>query len=217
MRVEFDDLVVDYMVQYGKGKKIVLSMDSNGFVSVKAPNNASEITIVEAIKKHAKAIKQRHDNISKVKDRFREKSYDDESKFLHLGKEFFLHELIDTSDLTKEELKTNLKKFYISSCKKIVNQRLKVYQEQLRVKPKIIEVDDSKSKWGSCTSSKKITFNYRLAMAPVECIDYVVVHELCHLLHMNHDRSFWRKIGSILPDYKKSEEHLQRYGPFMTY
>jgi predicted metal-dependent hydrolase len=53
-------------------------------------------------------------------------------------------------------------------------------------------------------------------MAPLEAIDYVVVHELCHLQHMNHDRSFWRLVGSILPDYKKREEYLSKYGQFLT-
>lgn len=108
-----------------------------------------------------------------------------------------------------------VKKFYIKTCKEIVNQRVKLYQEQLKVKPKVIGVDESTRKWGSCTSSKKIAFNYRLAMAPMEIIDYVVVHELCHLLHMNHDRSFWRKIGSLLPDYKKRQEYLEKYGSLM--
>lgn len=143
------------------------------------------------------------------------KLYNGEGKFLYLGKAFFLNELIDTEDLTEEELIINLKKFYISSCKKIVNQRVKLYQKQLRVKPKNIKVDESSTKWGACTSSKKISFNYRLVMAPMESIDYVVVHELCHLLHMNHDRSFWRKIGSVLPDYKKRQEHLEKYGSLM--
>jgi hypothetical protein len=53
-------------------------------------------------------------------------------------------------------------------------------------------------------------------MAPVEVIDYVIIHELCHLLHMNHDRSFWRKVGSLMPDYKEKEEYLARYGRAMT-
>lgn len=217
MRVEFDDFIVEYDVQYGKGKKLLISMDSIGFVTVKAPNNTSEEIIVDAIKQHAKVIKDKLNQISKTKDRFREKSYDGEGKFLHLGKEFLLDELIETKNLSEEELKINLKKFYISSCKKIVNERVKVYENQLGVRPKIIEVDESKTKWGACTSSKKITFNYRLAMAPIEAIDYVVVHELCHLLHMNHDRSFWRKVGSILPDYKKRQEYFERYGMLMTF
>jgi predicted metal-dependent hydrolase len=150
-----------------------------------------------------------------VVDKFRKKSYGGKGQFLYLGKLFFIDELIDMDDLTEEELKINLKKFYIKSCKIIVNQRVKLYQDQLRVKPKSIKVDESNSKWGACTSSKKISFNYRLVMGPMESIDYVVVHELCHLLHMNHDRSFWRKIGSVLPDYKERKEYLDRYGSFM--
>ena len=128
---------------------------------------------------------------------------------------YFLNELIETQGLSEEELKIKLKKFYIKSFKKIVNKRVKLYQEELRVKAKSIEVNESISKWGACTSTKKITFNYRLVMAPMESIDYVVVHELCHILHMNHDRSFWRKIGSVLPDYKKRQAYLENYGSLM--
>ncbi len=137
-------------------------------------------------------------------------------KVLYLGKFHNIHDLIETRELNEEELKRNLKKFYISSCKKIVGERIKKYQMQLRVKPKTVEVVESIAKWGSCSSSKNLTFNYRLAMAPIEVIDYVIIHELCHLIHMNHDRSFWRRVGSIMPDYKEKEEFLARYGHLMT-
>jgi predicted metal-dependent hydrolase len=53
-------------------------------------------------------------------------------------------------------------------------------------------------------------------MAPIEIIDYVVVHELCHLIHMNHDRSFWRLVGSVLPDYKKRQGILAEMGQSIT-
>ena len=133
-----------------------------------------------------------------------------------MGKEYTIEELIKASDLGDEESEKRLKKFYITSCKKIVAERIKNYQQQLRVKPKIIEVVESNKQWGSCNTKKELTFNYRLVMAPIEIIDYVVVHELCHLLHMNHDRSFWRLVGSILPDYKKRQEFLNLYGCALT-
>lgn len=53
-------------------------------------------------------------------------------------------------------------------------------------------------------------------MAPTELIDYIIILELCHLTHMNHDRSFWRRVGSIMTDYKEKEEFLARYGQAMT-
>ena len=137
-------------------------------------------------------------------------------KLLYMGKEYLIEELIMAKDLEEEEAEKRLKKFYITSCKKIVAERIKIYQQQLRVKPKIIEVVESKKQWGSCNTKRELTFNYRLVMAPIEIIDYVVVHELCHLLHMNHDRSFWRLVGSILPDYKKRQEFLNLYGCALT-
>lgn len=216
MQIEIDDIIIEYDVQYGKGKKLLINIDETGFITIKAPNNTSKEEIINAIKQHGKLIKEKLNEISRIKERPRIRSYDEQGRFLHLGKEYFLHELIDIDGLSEEELKIKLKKFYISSCKKIVAERIKIYQGQLGVKPKTIEIDESKTKWGSCNSDKKITFNYKLAMAPIEAIDYVIVHELCHLLHMNHDRSFWRRVGSILPDYKKRQELLAIFGNYTT-
>lgn len=216
MQIEIDDIIIEYDVQYGKGKKLLINIDETGFITIKAPNNTSKEEIINAIKQHGKLIKEKLNEISRIKERPRIRSYDEQGRFLHLGKEYFLHELIDIDGLGEEELKIKLKKFYISSCKKIIVERIKIYQGQLGVKPKTIEIDESKTKWGSCNSDKKITFNYKLAMAPIEAIDYVIVHELCHLLHMNHDRSFWRRVGSILPDYKKRQELLAIFGNYTT-
>lgn len=216
MEIEIDDIKIECNVQYGKGKKLLINIDETGFITIKAPNNTSKEEIINAIKQHGKLIKEKLNEISRIKERPRIRSYDEQGRFLHLGKEYFLHELIDLDGLGEEELKIKLKKFYISSCKKIIAERIKIYQGQLGVKPKIIEIDESKTKWGSCNSDKKITFNYKLAMAPIEAIDYVIVHELCHLFHMNHDRSFWRRVGSILPDYKKRQELLAIFGNYTT-
>src|SRR6185312_12477776 len=108
-----------------------------------------------------------------------------------------------------------LKKFYINSCKTIVAERVKIYQKQLKVNTKMMEIVESKAKWGRYSSDRNLAFNYRLAMAPIDVIDYVVIHELCHIHHMNHDRSFWRRVGSIMPDYKEKEAFLARHGHSM--
>jgi len=79
-------------------------------------------------------------------------------------------------------------------------------------KPKSIEIVKIGGRWGSCSSERKITYHYLISTLPLELIDYIVVHELCHLFHMNHDRSFWRKVGSIMPDYKKRQEALHKIG-----
>lgn len=79
-----------------------------------------------------------------------------------------------------------------------------------------ITIRDQKSRWGSCSSRGTLSFNYRLMMAPPKVLDYVVVHELCHLTHMNHSPAFWEMVGDILPDYKESQKWLKEHGAELT-
>jgi predicted metal-dependent hydrolase len=216
MEVKLEDNTIEVNVEYGKREKVSIHINSIGFVTVKAPKNTADELIIKAIEQQGKWILEHLNKIKVAKKISKTKEYQAQGKFLYLGKEYLLSELIHTDGLEEEELKMNLKKFYTTSCKKVVAQRINIYQQQLRVKPKSFEIVESSTKWGSCNSDKKITFNYRLAMAPVEVIDYVIVHELCHLIHMNHDRSFWRLVGSVQNDYKNKEAYLARYGQFMT-
>ncbi|MGG1517580.1 SprT family zinc-dependent metalloprotease [Paenibacillus oryzisoli] len=216
MNIEFENQEITFHVSYGNSAKLSIHMDGTGFITVKAPKGTSEAAVKEAVRQHGRVILQRLQRLGALREAFQPKAYDEEGKFLHLGKSYLLHELIDTEGLDEEALKLRLKKFYFASCKKVIAERLPIYQDQLKVRPKSFEIEESATKWGTCSSDKKLTFNYRLAMAPIEVIDYVVVHELCHLLHMNHDRSFWRRVGGIMPDYKEKEAYLARYGGAMT-
>lgn len=79
-----------------------------------------------------------------------------------------------------------------------------------------VTIRDQKTRWGSCSSLGTLSFNYRLIFAPPEILDYVVVHELCHLTHMNHSKDFWNMVGSILPDYKARRQWLREHGQELT-
>lgn len=216
MKIEIKNNIIEINVQYGNSEKLSIHIDSLGLITVKVPQDTSKRTIISAMEHQGKWILEQTHKIAKARESLKTREYHEKGKFFYLGKECYLHELIEISELEEEELKRNLKKFYFTNCKKIVEERIKIYQKQLGVKPKTIEIVESRTKWGSCSSDKKITFNYRLAMAPFEVIDYVIIHELCHLIHMNHDRSFWRRVGSIMPDYKEKQEFLARQGHSMT-
>lgn len=216
MKIEIENEIIKCNVQYGKRKKLSIQIDPFGYITVKVPKDTSKEIIITAIQSKGKWILEKIREIEVAREIPKVKEYHPREKFLHLGKEHFLHELIETNALDEETLKRNLKRFYINSCKDVVGERIKIYQKQLKVKSKSIEIVESRVKWGSCGSDRRLTFNYRLAMAPIEVIDYVVIHELCHLLHMNHDRSFWRRVGSIMPDYKEKEAYLARYGHLLS-
>lgn len=216
MKIEIEQYTIEVHVEYGPRKKLSIHIDPTGLITVKAPNGTSDDVVMSAVKQQGSTILKKLHAIEKAREAPRTREYQDEGKFLHLGRYYFLQELIETQGLTEEELRRDLKKFYFASCKKVIGERIKIYQKQLKVTPKSITIVESRTKWGSCSSDKHLTFNYRLAMAPLDVIDYVIIHELCHLTHMNHDRSFWRRVGSVMPDYKEKEAFLMRYGQAMT-
>ena len=100
------------------------------------------------------------------------------------------------------DIAKTLQDFYKKASRKLIEERLKLYQTQIKVKYKSFSIENHPNKWGSCSSKRHLTFHWKLIMFPLSAIDYVVVHELCHLMHMNHDRSFWRLVGKICPEYK---------------
>lgn len=106
-------------------------------------------------------------------------------------------------DLHKVDANKALKTFYKRQAKKIIDKRLKVYQGQIKKSYKSFSIESHPGRWGSCSSERVLTFNWMLMLFPMEAIDYVVIHELCHLQHLNHDRSFWRLVGKLCPNYKE--------------
>lgn len=75
-----------------------------------------------------------------------------------------------------------------------------------------ISIRDQKTRWGSCSSKGTLSFNWRLMLAPPVILDYVVVHELCHLTHMNHSPAFWQAVEKVYPDYKSARKWLKDHG-----
>lgn len=86
--------------------------------------------------------------------------------------------------------------------------------EKMAVNQKIqaINFRKTKSKWGHCTSEGKLQFNWLLIMAPTDVIDYVIIHELCHLTHMNHSPAFWQLVAKFCPDYLNHKTWLKQQG-----
>ena len=94
---------------------------------------------------------------------------------------------------------------------KIFRQKLNDFAGQMNVHFNMVRIKNVKTIWGSCSSKKNLNFNFRLFFLPEALIDYVFVHELAHLKHMNHSKAFWSEVEKQIPDYKKRREELKRY------
>ncbi|MBI3540616.1 MAG: M48 family metallopeptidase [Deltaproteobacteria bacterium] len=94
-----------------------------------------------------------------------------------------------------------------------ITASIRRFQPFIGICPQKISIRNQKTRWGSCSRRHHLSFNWRLVLLPPEILDYVVVHELCHLLHLNHSREFWKKVESILPDYLEKRRWLKKKSP----
>ena len=112
--------------------------------------------------------------------------------------------------LNEETLKTQKEKLYTDNeFEKIVLEYINKYSKLLDVHLNKIRIKQIKYAWGSCTSNKNITINYELIKYEENVIEYVIVHELCHLKYMNHSKSFWKLVEKYIPNYKELRKKLK--------
>jgi predicted metal-dependent hydrolase len=91
-------------------------------------------------------------------------------------------------------------------------ERLQVYAPRLGLAPPALRLSDARTRWGSCSRRRGIRLNRRLVMFPLPLVDYVVTHELAHLVEMNHSPAFWRTVGRIYPDHRRARRELAALG-----
>lgn len=118
----------------------------------------------------------------------------------------------------RKELKT-IEKLSVTEIHKLADLALKVisvkvkhYAGLMNVQYGRITIRNQKTRWGSCSSKGNLNFNCLLMLAPDEVVDYVVIHELCHLIEMNHSKAFWQQVEQIMLDYKKHRKWLKDHG-----
>ena len=103
-------------------------------------------------------------------------------------------------------------RYLVGDAKRLIPPRVEQFASEMGVEYNRITIRSQRTRWGSCSSKKNLNFNCLLMLAPDEVVDYVIVHELCHLREMNHSRKFWAEVERVLPDYKLSRDWLKRHG-----
>lgn len=120
--------------------------------------------------------------------------------------------IVYTTYFEPRNVEKQIKEWYKKQAVEYITERVEHYAQTVSENYTEITMENRKGRWGSCSSKGELTFNWRLMLAPQEIIDYVVVHELCHLKHMDHSPQYWKAVGSILPDYKVRKEWLKENG-----
>ncbi len=161
------------------------------------------------------------------------KEYVNGESFLYLGRQYKLRLNKENGktevNLKGRELEVTLKKqdskhdvktlikfaiwhWYREQSLKIIDESVTSYCKKLGISKPEITIKNQYKRWGSCTSKNVLIFNFRIAMAPVSQLNYVVAHELVHIKHKDHSSKFWKTLKSIMPDYEDRKEKLKQDG-----
>ena len=177
-------------VRFSKRKSLGIEITGEGDIIVRAPGYISKRAVEAFIVEKREWVLRNREKVLAKRANSRLNSFTplEEQKIAVLKKRFL-----------------NAAKIYFPKrCEELVRRTGGHYEK--------ITVRNQKTRWGSCSQTGTLSFNYRLMMAPPEVIDYVIVHELCHLTHMNHSKAFWNKVAGILPDYAERKQWLKVHG-----
>jgi len=115
-----------------------------------------------------------------------------------------------------EAAREHFVRWYRKRAAEVIAERLGRWSKRLQLAPEGITITGAQHRYGSCSSKNRLSFSWRIVMAPYEVIDYVIVHELAHIKEKNHSRRFWDVVVSILPDYRKQRGWLRENNHLMT-
>ncbi len=167
-----------------KRKTIVIEITTDADVIVRAPKNIPDRDIYDFIEKKRDFIDK---SVKRMNDRKKK-----------------LSEVRRITDIELNEL--------VDQAKRVIPERVKYYASLVGVDYGRITIRNQRTRWGSCSSKGNLNFNVALMRVPLEVLDYVVVHELCHRIEMNHSKRFWDNVERVLPEYKIYRKWLKENG-----
>ncbi|MEG1824377.1 MAG: SprT family zinc-dependent metalloprotease [Cloacibacillus sp.] len=116
----------------------------------------------------------------------------------------------DFEDKTK--IRHNFEVWYARRLEELIHRELPPLCKKMGAGPKTVHIKETKTLWGSCSTTGAMTLNVRLALVPKSLMEYVMVHEICHFFEMNHSGAFWRRVKTYCPDYEKRRAELKKEG-----
>ena len=212
-----------------KRKTIALMIDRDGRLVVRAPLRATNRQIMELVEEKAAWIRKKQEEAKASYSKVLPKEYVNGEGFEFLGKSYRLR-IVETARpaLTLAEGEFRLSRqalpraeavftaWYREQARELLSLRVTWYAELFGLKVTGLRINSARTRWGSCNAQGSLNFTWRLVMAPLSVVDYVVVHELVHTRFRNHRREFWMAVKEILPDYKQRMNWLKINGHLLT-
>ncbi|MFH2118255.1 MAG: SprT family zinc-dependent metalloprotease [Candidatus Paceibacterota bacterium] len=215
---------MDYQLRtHARARKLTLRLDKNGQVVVTVPRFTPRFLVKKFIAQHEDWILA-----NQAKQQTNRAKFISETNLMLFGKQYAL-EIRPSEDAStvkiqaktvvvflhhnsRQSVETILQKFLKNTASHYLTPRIHQLAKKMKVDFKKITLRAQTTRWGSCSSRGSLNFNWKLVHFPSAVIDYVIVHELAHLKHMNHSTAFWQFVEQFAPDYRMQRGWLKRQG-----
>jgi predicted metal-dependent hydrolase len=232
-QVPFGRSVIDYRIERSARRHTVtIAVDHGAGVVLKAPDTASTSRLDGVVKMKAPWILQRLVEFREFGPGPMPKEFVAGEGYSYLGRSYrlklkrsseitkpfaslygaFLTVVLPRGDIAEHRpsvVKRAIVGWYRRQADRRLPERVDVYASRAGVCPPAVLIREQEKRWGSCNSKGELRFNWRVMMAPMSLVDYVVAHEVCHLIVANHSTRFWRLLRTILPDYEERRTRLR--------
>jgi predicted metal-dependent hydrolase len=209
-------------------KTVSIYIERDGSVSALVPENLDDTEIHKVLKTKEYQISKHLASWELLNEARVEREYVSGQSFLYLGRNYrlkFIDEPTKTLRLlngyfilgksNKPKAKELFVEFYKNKLREKINPIVEHYRDVMNVQLKDTKVMELQNRWASCTNSGTLIFHWKCAMAPIEVINYIVVHELAHLIEPNHSKEFWNIVDKTMLNYDKQLHWLKMNGAGM--
>ena len=209
-------------------KTFSIEVKPDGRLIVRAPKQASRAQIQTIVEGKAGWIEKSRARLARRFPTARPKTFTPGERFWYLGEQYplqltnrqrpplDLEGAFILSRAAQNRAKDVFVDWYREETRQITARMIDTYTKRYGFNVNRVRITSARTRWGSCSGKSNLNFTYRLCMAPLPVIDYVVVHELVHLEVYNHSKAFWRAVAEIKGDYQKDREWLKQNGPLLT-
>jgi len=224
--INYGSTLITFNVQYSKRKTMTIVVKPNGEILAKVPESTSLEKIKEKIHKRASWIMKQKLYFKSFGEMTPERRYISGESHFYLGRQYLLRVMEGKPD----SIKYKGRYFEIvcsnkSKAKRLMNDWYRFHAKikfaeiaepiihhfmKYNVQPTDIYIQEMNNRWGSCTNNGKMILNTELIKAPRPCIEYVIKHELCHLVYRNHTKAFYELLSNEMPEWEKWKNKLEQ-------
>lgn len=210
-----------------KRKSFGLEISDKGELTLRVPNRATKREIEEVLHDKRQWIAKKV-AVAKSKQHV-EYSFDETDQYYFLGKQYpvalvkqrqavsFDGEKFLIALSQSDKIQSAMTNWYKAKAKKLATHLVEKYTDKLGIAHKQVKISSAKTRWGSCSNRKNININWRLVLAPLKVMEYVVAHEVAHLKYMDHSAKFWLTVEQLQPEYRVYKDWLKHNGHLVSF